>query len=47
MDDFAFRLLSLIALGVVVAKIIAYVVWGDSKGRKFHGSGDLDALIDF
>ncbi len=46
MDDFAFRLFSLIAPGVVVASIIAWVVWGVSEGCKTYGSDDSDASID-
>ncbi|MGP0066969.1 MAG: hypothetical protein ACLQGP_25675 [Isosphaeraceae bacterium] len=46
MDYFAFRLFSLIVLGVVAASIVAYVIWGVSKGRKGDQPDDPDASID-
>jgi hypothetical protein len=42
MDYFAFRLFSLVALGIVAAGIVAYVTWGVSKGRRRREGDDPD-----
>ncbi len=46
MDYFGFRLFSLVALGVVVVSIVAYVAWGVSKGRQGQGRDDEESSSD-